>query len=188
MELLDIYDENRNRTGQTAVRGTPLASDRYRLVIHIVIFCSDGRMLIQQRTPTKDTDPNLWDVSVGGCAVAGDDSRRAAHRELLEELGLDIDFSEIRPYMTINFENGFDDFYILIRDDIDLAELTLQASEVQNVRWASMSEVLSMIERGEFIRYQEGFIRFLFDQRHGRGCHKRLLAGSLPKSQPVPAD
>ena len=175
MELLDIYDENRNKTGETFVRGTPLKAGQYRLVVHIVIFNANGEMLIQQRTPTKDTDPNLWDVTVGGCATAGDDSRSAAHRELLEELGLDVDFTNIRPYLTIDFENGFDDFYVFERDDLDLTELTLQASEVQNVQWATMQQVLAMLERGEFIRYQESFIRFLFDQRHHRGCHKKLL-------------
>ncbi|MBR3732770.1 MAG: NUDIX domain-containing protein [Spirochaetales bacterium] len=175
MELLDIYDENRNRTGKTFVRGTSLSAGQYRLVIHIVIFNSEGKMLIQQRTPTKDTDPNLWDVTVGGCAAVGDDSRSAAHRELMEELGLDIDFSHERPYITINFESGFDDFYIFERDDIDLTELTLQASEVQNVQWATMQQVLAMLDRGEFIRYHEGFIRYLFDQRHHRGCHKKLI-------------
>ncbi len=175
MELLDIYDENRNKTGRTFVRGTPLNSGEYRLVVHIVIFNAKGQMLIQQRTATKDVDPNLWDVTVGGCATMGDDSRSAAHRELLEELGLDIDFSHERPYITINFESGFDDFYVFERNDIDLTELTLQASEVQNVQWATLPEILALLERGEFIRYQEGFIRFLFEQRYHRGCHKKLL-------------
>ena len=175
MELLDIYDENRNKTGEAFVRGTPLKPGQYRLVVHIVIFNSKGEMLIQQRTPTKDTDPNLWDVTVGGCATAGDDSRSAAHRELLEELGLNIDFTNIRPYLSVNFEGGFDDYYIFEQDDIDLTELTLQASEVQDVQWATLPQVLAMLERGEFIRYQESFIRFLFDQRHHRGCHKKLL-------------
>ena len=164
MELLDIYDENRNKTGRTFVRGTPLKSGEYRLVVHIVIFNAKGQMLIQQRTATKDVDPNLWDVTVGGCATMGDDSRSAAHRELLEELGLDIDFSHERPYITINFESGFDDFYVFERNDIDLTELTLQASEVQNVQWVTLPEILALLERGEFIRYQEGFIRFLFEQ------------------------
>ena len=175
MELLDIYDENRNKTGRTFVRGTQLNAGEYRLVVHIVIFNAKGQMLIQQRTATKDVDPNLWDVTVGGCATMGDDSRSAAHRELLEELGLDIDFSHERPYITINFESGFDDFYVFERNDIDLTELTLQASEVQNVQWATLPEILALLERGEFIRYQEGFIRFLFEQRHHRGCHKKLV-------------
>ena len=63
MELWDVYDINRNKTGKTAVRGEGLPEGGYHLVVHVCIIGSDGRMLIQQRQPFKHGFSNLWDVS-----------------------------------------------------------------------------------------------------------------------------
>ena len=139
------------------------------MVIHICIFNSDGKMLIQQRQPTKKGFPDMWDVTCGGCSVAGESSRDTVHRELKEELGLDLSFNDIRPKLTVNFDNGFDDFY-LISKDIDLASLTLQAEEVQAVRWASMEEIFAMIDAGSFIPFFKSFLSLLFDMRDKPDC------------------
>ena len=110
MELLDLYTAERVKTGKTMVRGEPVPEGYYRLVVHVCLFDEDGRMLIQERQPFKDGWSGMWDVSVGGSAVAGDDSRSAAERETREELGLALDLSAVRPTLTIHWEKGFDDF------------------------------------------------------------------------------
>ena len=125
MELFDLYDDERNFTGETIERGKPLPENRYHLVIHICIFGSDGKMLIQQRQPFKKGFPDKWDISVGGSAVAGENSRQAASRELYEELGISHDFSHDCPMLTVHFERGFDDVYV-IHKDIAVSELRLQ--------------------------------------------------------------
>ena len=95
---------------------------------------------------------------------AGETSRQGAEREVREELGVSLDLSGLRPSVTVNFDGGFDDFYILTRD-LSLEDLTLQEEEVQAVRWASLEEILDMLSRGTFIPYPESFLRFLFDMR-----------------------
>ena len=97
MELWDLYDSHRNLTGQTMVRGTPVPEGMYHLVVHVCIFNSRGEMLIQQRQPFKPTWGGMWDLSVGGGAVAGDSSAAAAQREVLEEIGVSLDFSHTAP-------------------------------------------------------------------------------------------
>ena len=164
MELVDLYDENRLPLGRTAERSARKGPGEYRMVVHVCVFDSRGRLLIQRRTPEKVIFPNLWDVSVGGGGDAGEDSRRGAEREFREELGYPLDLSGLRPSVTVNFDGGFDDFYILIRD-LRLEELTLQREEVRDVRWASLEEVLGMLRQGTFIPYPESFLRFLFDMR-----------------------
>ena len=160
-ELWDVYDIDRVKTGRTAVRGEALAPGDMHLVIHICIFGSDGRLLIQQRQPWK-TWPEYWDVTVGGSALLGENSRQAAHRELLEELGLDIDFTTLRPTFTHNFDEGFDDFYILVRD-VDIHKLRLQPEEVKSVAWATADEVFRMMDEGRFIPFYKSFVQSLFD-------------------------
>ena len=172
MELHDLYTAEREKTGRTMVRGEPVPKGFYRLVVHVCIFDSEGRMLIQQRQPFKEGWSNLWDVTVGGSAVSGDNSRTAAERETREELGLSLDLSQVRPSLTIHWEHGFDDFYLLTQP-VDLNSLHLQYEEVQAVRWASKDEILRLIDTGEFIPYEKSFIEFLFFRRDHRSIQTR---------------
>ena len=168
MEIIDLYDVNRGQTGLTAVRGEPLPPDTYRMVVHVCIFNSKGQILIQKRADDIVRWPGMWDISVGGGASAGDNSRSAAERETMEELGLHLDFSNRRPVITVNFHDGFDDFYT-VEQDISLDELNLQKEEVAEARWATREEIESMIEDGIFIPYQEDLLGYLFFAREGRG-------------------
>ncbi len=125
-------------------------------------------MLIQKRSENKTGWAGLWDVSVGGAAQKGDSSQQAAHRELMEELSLDYDFSLVRPAVTVNFPNGFDDIY-LIQLDLEPSRLRLQDNEVEEVKWASQEEIKAMIQNGEFIPYHLSLIDLLFEYRFHPG-------------------
>lgn len=170
MELWDVYDKARNKTGEVLQRYGTYDKDAYRLVVHICVFNDKNEMLIQQRQPNKHGWPNLWDVTVGGAAVTGDTSRTAAEREIFEELGLQVDLKNIRPHLTVNFEGGFDDFY-LITAEVDLHMLRLQSEEVQDVRWATRREIFDMIDAELFIPYFKNLIGLLFDMKIGYGSH-----------------
>lgn len=160
-EKWDLYDINRVKTGEIIERGEQIPSGRFHLVVHVCIFGSDGRMLIQQRQPFKEGWSNMWDVTVGGSAVSGDTSQTAAEREVMEEIGLPLSLDGERPRITINFDGGFDDIWCLKRD-VDISSLKLQYEEVQAVRWATKEEILTMIEDGEFIPYHKSLIDLLF--------------------------
>ncbi|MBQ7783761.1 MAG: NUDIX domain-containing protein [Oscillospiraceae bacterium] len=170
MELWDIYDKDRTLTGRTMKRGEPIADGDYHLVVHVCVFNTNGQMLIQQRQPFKEGWSNLWDITVGGSAVAGDTSRSAAVREVMEEIGLVLSEDELRPVMTVNFNGGFDDMYVVTRD-VDLSSLKLQYEEVQAVKWADMDEILSMIEDKRFLPYNKSVIGLLFHFKDHMGTH-----------------
>lgn len=152
IELWDLYDQQRLLTGESHPRGIPLPKDRYHLVAHICIFNQQNQLLIQQRQVDKQGYPNMWDVSAAGSAIQGETSQQAAEREVAEELGLTLDLSHERPRLTINFPEGFDDYWLIERD-VNLEDLTLQESEVQAVRWATEAEVLALAAEGQFIPY-----------------------------------
>ena len=182
MELWDLYDENRIKLGRTMVRGKKQPEGTYRIVVHACIFNSKGEMLIQQRQPFKSGWSNMWDVTVGGSAVAGDTSQTAVERELCEELGLEASFQGILPALTVNNDGVFDDFYIAVRDDIDISALELQYTEVQKVKWASRDEIIVMIKEGSFIPYTESFIDLLFFMRNHNGTRTKKDT-SIPTKQ-----
>ncbi|MBE5813274.1 MAG: NUDIX domain-containing protein [Clostridiales bacterium] len=172
MEYWDIYDVERKKTGKEIVRGEELKENEYHLVVHACIFNSNGEMLIQQRQSFKDGWPNMWDLTCGGSAIKGETSQMAVKRELFEELGIEIDINNIRPNFTVNFDKGFNDIY-LINKDIDLTTLKFQYEEVQNAKWASREEIISMILKGEFIPFFPNFINLMFDSRNQYGFIKR---------------
>ena len=161
MEIMDLYDKDRQKTKETYVRGSAQPRGLYRLIVHVCIFNSHGDLLIQQRTQNKKM-PGLWDVTCGGAVSTNETSAMGAQRELFEELGIDINFRYIRPLLTANFHLGFDDFYVITKD-IEIDKLILQAEEVADAKWASLDEVLSLRENGKFVKYKENFIRYLFE-------------------------
>ena len=124
MELVDLYDENRAPLGKTAERYGKKGPGEYRTVVHVCLFDSRDRLLIQRRTAGKRVWPEKWDVSVGGGVDAGETSRQGAEREFREELGYPLDLTGKRPVVTVNFPGGFDDFYVVERD-LDLDALIL---------------------------------------------------------------
>lgn len=173
MELWDIYDIDRVRTGRVAQRGKPaseggLGEDEYHLVVHICVFNGHGQLLLQQRQKDKEGYPNLWDVSAAGSALAGENSAAAASRELREELGLVHDFTKERPFWTTHFERGFDDWYF-IRMEADISDLRLQPEEVQDARWAELAEIERMLDSGEMVPYYRDFVRLWFAMKGRRG-------------------
>ncbi len=165
MEMYDLYTADRERTGKTMERWEQAPEGYYRLVVHICIFSSDGRMLIQQRQPFKRGWANMWDISAGGSAIAGETSRQAAERELREELGIKLELP--RPSLTIHWEKGFDEYFIETLD-VDPASLQLQPEEVQAARWATKEEILALISEGRFVPYDRSMIELLFYRRNTR--------------------
>ncbi len=171
MEFFDVYDENRVKTGKTLVRGTKAAIGQFHLVVHVCVFHPDGRMLIQERQPFKRGWSGLWDITVGGAAVAGEDSITAAEREVAEEIGLRISLQGTRPALTVNFDCGFDDIYI-IEMAADPSALTLQKEEVRSAKYATKEEIFALLDANKFVPYHKSLISLLFDMRKRRGSHK----------------
>ena len=118
-------------------------------------------MLIQQRQSSKRVFPDKWDISVGGQAEAGETSEQAAHREIAEELGIDIPLDDERPRLTMNFEDGFDDIFI-VNTEASISDMKLQQEEVKAVDWADRNKILDMIKSGRFVPYHSSYIDLLF--------------------------
>ena len=171
MEFFDLYDDDRKPLNKSIERGEKPSAGENRMVVHVSVFNSKGEMLIQQRQSTKRNWADLWDISVGGCVVAGETSQMGAHRELLEELGIDYDFSNTRPHLTVNFQNGFDDHYF-IKKDIDVSEIVMQEEEVQDFKWATKSEIEQLFDEGKFVPYVKEFVLALFELKDIHGAIK----------------
>jgi len=152
MEILDIYNGDRQITGRTIVRGNKVNSGDYILVVHVWIINDHGELLIQKRQPWKKMYPDIWDCAVAGAAQKGDDSANAAVREAKEELDIELNISKGRILFTDKFSFGFDDIW-LVTQDIDIENIKLQQSEVAEAKWVTREKLGEMVEKGEFIEY-----------------------------------
>lgn len=158
MELWDIYDSNKKRTGRTMKRNDWCLKDgEYHLTVLGVIKRTDGRFLITQRAMDKAWAPGWWEVS-GGAAMAGEESRDAVIREVKEETGLDVSKSEGGYLFTYQRENPgkgdnyFVDVYRFILD-FDEQDVKNQVTETLGYKIATLEEIRKIAERGEFLHY-----------------------------------
>jgi isopentenyldiphosphate isomerase len=89
-ELLDLVDEH-DRVIGTVRKG---ATERDPRLLHreiAVLIHRGDELLWQLRSAAKTVMPLTWDVACAGHVGAGDQPDAAAHRELREELGFDVE-------------------------------------------------------------------------------------------------
>ena len=131
MELWDIYNENKEKTGRTMKRNDwNMKPDEFHLTVLGVIKRPDGTYLITRRKLDKEWAAGWWEVPGGG-VVAGESSADAVKREILEETGIDVtgaDGGYAFSYKRVNPEeknNYFVDVYKFTMD-IDTSDVKLQ--------------------------------------------------------------
>lgn len=150
-ELWDIYDENRNLTGRTHVRGEDLLPGEYHLVVHVWIRNIQGQFLMTQRSANKGY-PLLWETT-GGSALAGDDSLTAALREVKEETGLVLRPENGRIVIQYSYQDNHTDVW-LFEQDFELTDVVLQEGETCDKRLATPEEILVGFADGTIVPFQ----------------------------------
>jgi len=104
----------------------------------------------------------MWTMTAGGAVLAGEVPTEAASRELYEELGIEIDFTDHRPKFSMTDKNAFLDYFVVCAE-VDLTSLNVPNDEVVAVKWASKEEMLEMTSCGECMPYRKSFLEFCFD-------------------------
>ncbi len=172
MEIIDLYDENKELTGETLVRGEPMPQGRYKLSIHIWIMNSEGKVYIQKRAAERKIFPNKWE-NPGGGATVGQTSEQSFVREFEEELGISPDLKNSKLILTIKREKDFVDMWF-VKQDFDIAKLKLQKEEVCAAKWATFEDIKEMIEKGEFCptinQSLEPFLQYISTHSQAKEC------------------
>ena len=168
VEMTDLYTKDRIRVGSPQPRSAKTPDGLCRLITHLCIFDSAGRMLIQKRQPWKKRLPGLWDVSVSGAVVSGEGSREAAVREAREELGLSFAPDELTFALSVYGRGRIDDLYTVTRD-VDTGALTLLYDEVAAAKTASKEEIFQMVSDGVFVPFRRELLEMIFVMKDGSG-------------------
>ena len=150
-EYTDLYDENKNLTGEKLFRekGTKLIvpKGRYSVVVLVFIENSKGEFLFQMTSKRKK---NVW-ATTGGHVKSGQTSKEAIIEEIKEELGIDINEDEVKLFKTYKYDDAFKDVFY-IKKDIDINSLTYEKDEVEYVKYLTKDEILDLINNNGNIR------------------------------------
>ncbi|KAF2073203.1 hypothetical protein CYY_005485 [Polysphondylium violaceum] len=157
VEYIDITNEKGEPLGYSLPRNEVHSLGLWHRVVHVWIVDSDGMVLIQKRTESKDSHPSTWDKSCAGHIEAGMDSKETAVKELSEELGLlhspnDFEFLFSAPNIAMLKDGQFIDkevgdvYLITFTHPFDLSKLILQVEEVADAKLVHYTELYKMMK------------------------------------------
>ena len=149
MELVDLYDIHHNKINGVKEKKS-LVKGEFRLSSFIWVMNDKNVILIQQRLKTAKKAPNMWGTTAGG-VISGETSLQGSKRELYEELGIvakEEDMRFIGSYLRVR---DFVEIWLL-KTNVELKDLKLQADEVQDAKWVTIDEFENMLKDGTGIR------------------------------------
>lgn len=175
MELWDIYDIDRQKTGKLCRRvdGKPLPTGT--TIWSYTSACLTRRSAAHPaQTAGQSRLPRAVGRHRSRQRLAGETSAQAAARELFEEMGIRHDFTNERPAFTVNFPDGFDDVYLIQTPDIALSDLRLQTQEVLDANWATLPQILQLLKEERFVPYYPQLVQLWFAMkgRFGSTTHE----------------
>ena len=147
IEWLDVVDAD-NRVVGRAPRDVAHRDGLLHRSVHLLLLDGAGRVFVQRRSDTKDTNPGLWDSSAAGHVDSGESPLAAAVRELREELGVRVPTEALdahrrargphRPTGSSSSRSTGS-----ISDD----PLTLEEEEIAEGRWLEPAALLEWMAR-----------------------------------------
>ena len=122
--------------------------------VHVLVFDSKGRLIVQQRHRDKQTFALHWDVSCCGHVEesdypAGPDAEldqvyaEVAARELHEELGVTAPLERLAHFAPVS---GVHYEQLRLFRGVSDAELTIQTEELEQAGRRTRAELLAMVE------------------------------------------
>lgn len=169
-ELIDVLDENGNKTGEILTREQIHKKGLCHRIVVIAIIDQQGNILMQQRSKNKAKNPGKWDVAAAGHISSGQTSTEAAIRETLEEVGIKVNEEELEYVLTYKnkesveedyIDNQIYDCYIVKRDKINLRNIKVQESEVEQVKLCNLKEFNLIIENGNIMERDEFYKKII---------------------------
>ena len=164
MEFIDVLDEHGNKTGIVRNKGLVYKNGDWHKTVHIWLINDKNELLIQKRSASKETFPNLWAISIAGHVQADEDSKEAALREIKEEIDIEISEEDLIYMFSIRrnqeYNGGMlhvlDDVYLL-RHNLDVQITNIQEEELSNIRFINYKELeRNLIEQNpSFVPYTQ---------------------------------
>ena len=157
MEMIDIYNENREKTGEILPRGGRLSKGQYMLYVLAILEDEYGKILATRRSLDKRWAAGAWEIP-GGSVRSGENSEAAVLREIVEETGIDIAKHKgelIYSYKNEDTESG-DNYFVDIyhfKGCFDKSSISVNPDEVIDYRFVDEDDM-------EILKEEEGFLHY----------------------------
>ncbi len=187
-EQWQLYnDEAKPLVGKGATRDDVFGKGLLHGASHVWIWRntkSGPEVLLQRRSANKRTWPNLLDISAAGHIDLGETEEAAAVRETVEEIGLNVKSSELKPFgkhrthMVAEsgaIEEEFRWLYLYeLRDD---KPLKLQESEVSAIEWIPLNQFIRTVipNDGRYVPQDDDYYQMVIKALED-------VSGSTPQS------
>lgn len=165
LEKRDLYNINRERTGETILKGDPIPDGKYIIVVLVFIQNTEGKFLIQKRSKIK----NGKFATTGGHPKTGENSIQGILTEVKEEIGLDLNPKDLQMYYSGRSDKEkvfWDDYYIKM-DVPNIEDLLLQKEEVESVCWLTVEEIKTLMKEERFFKNHFEEFEILLDWLKG---------------------
>ena len=146
MEERDFVDKNRQPIGEVTTKESNILEGKYVQIVVICIQNEKNEFLIQKRAQKKN---GKWALT-GGHVISGEESVHAILREVQEELGLQLEESEVELVFSKRAYDCFVDIYYT-KKEVEPVKLKLEKEEVETVKWISLKEIKTLKEKNAFL-------------------------------------
>lgn len=150
-ELIDIIDEQGQKTGIVQPYSVVHKEGLFHRTVHLWVYTSDNKLLVQKRSNKKWAYPGYWEASVGAHLAHGEDVIEGICKESMEEIGLKITSEECKFLFSVEHPKDdptrkgdyicheIHDVY-LVNKDIEISKLALNTDEVEEICLISVDE------------------------------------------------
>lgn len=143
-ELLDIVNDDDAVIAQE-MRSIVHRRGLQHRGVHVFLVTPLGKLLVQQRGQQQEAFPLALDGSVSEHVKASETYRQAAHRGLVEELGIKV--VHIHPLVKFRMVYGPNDFEICVLYEgiVDPAQVRFNPLEVQGIAYYDLEELEALL-------------------------------------------
>lgn len=146
MEKLDVYNINGEKTGKTVIRGDKNLGENEYIKLAVIYIKANNKYLIQKCSQQKGGEYAV----TGGHVSSGNTSKEQCVIEIKEELGIDIDVTNLTFLGThIKQPRAMFDVYLYTDNNLENFNFVLQKEEVESVYWLTKPQINELISKGE---------------------------------------
>jgi len=147
-ELVILVDQNDQPIGEMEKMKAHFEGKLHR-AFSVFLYNEEGKVLLQRRALSKYHSGGLWTNACCSHPRSGETTEQAAHRRLMEELGVDCEIKEV-SHFTYRAELDHDmiehEVDHVFTGQLDLEEMPFNPEEVHSTRWISFDDLQKDIE------------------------------------------
>lgn len=164
--IVDIHDRVIGKATKPVVH----TSRQWHRQSYVFILDGRGNVLLQKRGPRRQFDPGRWTTSVSGHVTGADSYLVSAHREVREEIGVELPelmyLGKVLAYSESAGEIcGGPSAVFVGMLDVAASSLNKQEAEVADVAWFSLDDIELALNSDKKLYHEGNHVTFSGDFR-----------------------